>query len=89
MPGLWHSSCIRDIINKGGKTLIMGSKAIKVIKKSSKAFESPAISETVSIKSSTRKAVHSIEENIKGWIEELKGRKHDELVQAHSLLGGI
>jgi len=67
----------------------MGSRIIKVIKKDSKSFQPQVMTERVNVQMSARKAVHSIEENIKGWIEDLKGRKHDELVQAHSLLGGI
>jgi hypothetical protein len=86
---LWHLSCIAESQEQGGEKEIMGSKVIKVIKKNSQSFQSPARPERINVKASARKTIHGMEENIKGWIADLQGRKHEELVQAHSLLGGI
>jgi hypothetical protein len=66
----------------------MGSSAIKVIKKNSPVRET-ASTEIKSVSNFTKKAAHKIEDNIKSWIHELEVRKNDELIQAHSILGGI
>ena len=73
--------------NKGGE-VFMGSAAIKVIKKNSRDIQ-PAPSEPKNVKNYSKKAINRIEDNIKGWIEEFEVRKNDELIQAHSFLGGF
>jgi hypothetical protein len=68
----------------------MRSAAIKVIKKNSrKAIQPEPSSEVSNVKSFSKKAMGKIESNIKGWIEEFEVRKNDELIQAHSFLGGF
>ena len=62
--------------------------SIKVIKKNSRDIQ-PVSKETKNVKSFSKNAIHTIESNIKGWIEELEVRKNDELIQAHSFLGGF
>ncbi len=64
----------------------MGSAAIKVIKKSS--ADQPRVKPEKSVKNYSKNAIHSIESNIKGWIEELQVRKNDELLHSHSFLSG-
>jgi hypothetical protein len=67
----------------------MGSATIKVIKKSSEAAHSMTNPEEKKTQSFSKKAIHNIEVNIKDWIQELKSRKNDELIQAHTLLSGF
>jgi hypothetical protein len=67
----------------------MGRATIKVIKKNSHEDIRPLPSEGKNVKNSAKKAIHKIESNIKGWIEEFEVRKNDELIQAHSFLGGF
>lgn len=68
----------------------MGSSVIKVIKKGAQAITSiPSTEEKATTPGFTRKTAHRIEDNIKGWIEDLKVRKHDDLVQAHNLMSGF
>ncbi|HEV7645533.1 MAG TPA: hypothetical protein VGO50_16450 [Pyrinomonadaceae bacterium] len=67
----------------------MGRATIKVIKKNSHEDIRPLPSEVKNVKSVSKKAINKIESNIKGWIEEFEVRKNDELIQAHSFLGGF
>jgi hypothetical protein len=67
----------------------MGRTTIKVIKKNSHEDIRPLPSEAKSVKTFSKKAINKIESNIKGWIEEFEVRKNDELIQAHSFLGGF
>jgi hypothetical protein len=71
-----------------GKVIIMRSASIKVIKKNSRDVQPPA-KEAKNVKNFSKKAIHTIESNVKSWIEELEVRKNDELIQAHSFLGGF
>ena len=66
----------------------MRGSTIKVIKKNSRSSQ-PVSAEAKGVKNFSRKTIHTIEDNIKGWIEELEVRKNDELIQAHSFLGGF
>jgi hypothetical protein len=66
----------------------MRGSTIKVIKKNSRNSQQVS-AEAKGVKNFSRKTIHTIEDNIKGWIEELEVRKNDELVQAHSFLGGF
>ena len=66
----------------------MGNASIKVIKKSSGVLPPEEKVGQKTVKSFSKKAIHSIEDNIKNWIEELQIRKNDELHQAHSMLSG-
>lgn len=72
----------------------MGRAGIKVIKKCSKDVQPNVAGNTKpgateKKKSFSKNAVNTIENNIKGWIEELNVRKSDEMLQAHNLLVGI
>ncbi len=68
----------------------MGRTIIKVIKKNSHNEDiQPQPSEVTNVKTFSKKAVNTIESNIKGWIQEFEVRKNDELIQAHSFLGGF
>lgn len=68
----------------------MGRAVIKVIKKGTEVMTStPSNVEKTNTPGFTRKTAHKIEDNIKGWIEELKVRKHDDLLQAHSFMSGF
>jgi hypothetical protein len=67
----------------------MGRATIKVIKKNSLEDIHTEPSEVKNVKTFSKKAINKIESNIKGWIEEFEVRKNDELIQAHSFLGGF
>jgi hypothetical protein len=68
----------------------MGRAAIKIIKKNSREdTQAVPSSEISNVKTFSKKAMSKIETNIKGWIEEFEVRKNDELIQAHSFLGGF
>jgi len=72
---------------QGGTVNFMGRATIKVIKKNSPAHQ-PASTEGENVPRFSKRSIHTIEDNIKGWIEELEVRKNNELIQAHSFLGG-
>ena len=67
----------------------MGNASIKVIKKSSGVLRPEGKAEQKNAKSFSKKAIHSIEDNIKTWIEDLQIRKNDELHQAHIMLSSL
>jgi hypothetical protein len=64
----------------------MKNAVIKVIKKQPGAVVSPEVRPEKSSKVFSKKTVHSIEDNIRNWIDELQVRKNDELIQTHMFL---
>lgn len=67
----------------------MANSAIKVIKKSAMAMvPKTKVVENSEKQSFSKKTAHTIEHNIKSWIEELQVRKNDDLLHAHSLMSG-